>query len=454
MSDRRRRLVHVFALLATLPFAGRALAHGGSLGGSAGRSLDVPTWLFLATGGGVVGVSFLLSSFATDRAFLDHVHARRRTVTLPARGALVAAARALALVVVVGVVAVGLLGPRAPLRNAAVLVVWAGWWAGLAMVAYLVGNPWDTLNPWRTLTRVLPSFDTSLPVDGAWLSTVGLLALVWLEVVSPLADDPRLLAVVVVGYTLVALGGAVALGEQYFETADPVSRVFRYYGAVAPVERGADGLRLRLPGSGLEADVLDGPGDVAFVVALLWGTTFDGLVGTPPWADFARVVVGAGVPATVLYPAALLGGFGVFYGAYRLAVRYGVQLAETRLDEATLARRFAPSLLAIAAGYHLAHYLGYFLALSPALLGALVDPLSPGPAYTLVLPGWFGGLSLAAVLLGHVLAVWVAHTVAYDLFPSRLQAVRSQYALTLVMVFYTMTSLWIVSRPYAAPPFL
>jgi hypothetical protein len=53
-----------------------------------------------------------------------------------------------------------------------------------------------------------------------------------------------------------------------------------------------------------------------------------------------------------------------------------------------------------------------------------------------------------------VVAIWVAHAVAYDLFPSRMQAIRSQYALTAVMVFYTMTSLWIVSRPYAPPPFV
>ncbi|WP_255196647.1 hypothetical protein [Halorarius litoreus] len=453
----RRRLVRALVLvpaLLALPVVGRALAHGGSLGGSAGRSLDIPTWLFLATGGGVVGASFLLSSFATDRAFIQQVHARQRALTVPVRTLVVSAGRVLGVLGLVGVVAVGFLGPTDPLRNAAVLVVWAGWWAGLAMTAYLVGNAWPVLNPWRTLARFLPTRNRPLRVDGAWLSTVGLLALVWLEVVSPLADAPRLLAVVVVGYSAVALAGYGLLGDAYFETVDPVSRVFRYYGAVAPVERGPDGVRLRLPGTGLDDDILDGSGDVAFVIALLWGTTFDGLVATPPWANVARAVVGAGVPAALLYPAALLVGFGVFFAAYVVAVRYGARYAETRLDEATLARRFAPSLLAIAAGYHLAHYLGYFLSLSPALVGALVDPLSPGQAYTLVLPGWFGGLSLAFVLLGHVLAVWVAHAVAYELFPSRMQAIRSQYALTLVMVFYTMTSLWIVSRPYAAPPFV
>ncbi|MFC7236026.1 hypothetical protein [Halosegnis marinus] len=459
MTRPRARRLRAAALVCSLAVAataavGRALAHGGSLGSNAGRSLAVPTWLFLSTGGAVVGASFLLSSFATDRAFLRRVHGWRRDLPAPS-DALATAGRALGLVGLAVVLVAGFVGPTEPLRNAAVLLVWAGWWAGLAMSAYLVGNAWPVLNPWRSVARVLPSAGRDLPVSGAWLSTVGLLVLIWIEVVSPLADAPRLLAAVVVAYSVVALGGALLLGDRYFAEYDPVSRVFRFYGAVAPVEYSSEeGLRLRVPGSGLERDFLAGSGEVAFVVALLWGTTFDGLVATPPWGDFARAAVGRGMPPALLYPLALAVGFVAFYGAYLLAVRYGVRVAETRRDPAELARRFAPSLLAIAAGYHVAHYLGYFLSLVPALAGALANPFAPGQAYTLVVPGWLGGLSLTFVLLGHLLAVWVAHAVAYDLFPSRLQAVRSQYALTLVMVFYTMTSLWIVSRPYAAPPFL
>ena len=284
-----------------------------------------------------------------------------------------------------------------------------------------------------------------------------MLALIWLEVVSPLADAPRLLASVVLGYTVVTLAGAVYLGaDRYFERVDPVSRVFRYYGAVAPLYRDDDGrVRFRLPGTGLESEtVVTSRSEVAFVVALLWVTSYDGLVATPPWGDALRPVVGLGVPAALLYPLALLAGFGLFLLLFRMAVRRGRESAESYLDTELLARRFAPSLLAIAAGYHLAHYLGYFLELLPTLLSTLVSPVAPPTPTALVLPVWFTGFELTFVLLGHLVAIWVAHAVAYDLFPSRMQAIRSQYALTAVMVFYTMTSLWIVSRPYAAPPFV
>jgi hypothetical protein len=47
--------------------------------------------------------------------------------------------------------------------------------------------------------------------------------------------------------------------------------------------------------------------------------------------------------------------------------------------------------------------------------------------------------------------VWVAHARAFELFAGRLQPIRSQYPFVVVMVVYTMTSLWIVAQPFAAP---
>jgi hypothetical protein len=450
----RSLLLAAVALL--VPFVGRAFAHGGGLRAASG-SLSVPTWLFLLTGGGVVGASFLLASFVTDRALIRAVHRWRRVTSSPLDSA-VTLTRILSVVALLGVVAIGFLGPREMFRNAAILTVWVAWWAGYVASVYLLGNSWPALNPWRALAEWLPTLDVAYPEElGAWPSVAALLALVWLEVVSPLADDPRLLAWVVVAYSVVTLAGALVFGpDQWFESADPIARLFRYYSKVAPIQRGEKGLELRPPGAALtDADLADGRDEVAFVVAILWVTTYDGFVGTPLWVDAATWLVGMGVPAIALYPAAMLAGYGLFLGAYWLASRYSRQTADTYLTAEAIARRFAPSLLPIAAGYHLAHFLGLFVSLSPALVAALTNPLNPpiNPS-VVVLPGWFGGLAVAFVLLGHLLAVWVAHASAYEVFPGRLQAVRSQYPFVVVMVLYTMTSLWIVSAPSAAPPFV
>ncbi|WEL21325.1 hypothetical protein [Halorhabdus sp. BNX81] len=462
-----RRLVAIVALGVAGLFASTAAGHGGSLGEGARESVTVPTWLFLLTGGAVVGASFLLASFVTDRRLIDDLHGWRATVPVPGRDGLASIARVGAVLGVAVVVTIGYVGPQSGLSNLAILLVWVGWWAGYTMSAYLLGETWSTVNPWRTVAEVLPSLDRTLPSVGAWPAVVGLLTLIWIEVVSPLADDPALLSTVVVGYTVVAIAGAVVFGpDRWFDRVDPISAVFKYYGHVAPIEtistrisdnkHGDASLAVRAPGVGLtRTDLVTDSSEVAFVVALLWSTTYDGFVATPAWKSLISPLIEVGVPAHLIYPAALVVGFVAFLGVYRLAARAARSTGETYLAAGELARRFAPPLIAIAAGYHLAHYLGYFLSLAPVLATVLTSPLSP-PAVVPVfsLPGWFGAISVASVLAGHLLAIWIAHAAAFDLFPGRLQAIRSQYPFTLVMVAYTMTSLWIVTQPTIQPPFL
>jgi hypothetical protein len=464
MTARRRRVVAVAAgIVGWTLLTGTATAHGGSLAAGGRESLTIPTWLFLSTGGAAVGASFLLASFVTDRAFIERIHAWGTPLDDSNVGVPVLLGRLVGLAGYVAVLAIGFLAPTlgltTPQTNLAILLVWVGWWAGLAMSTYLIGNTWRVLNPLSTIALALPSLDRDYPARlGAWPSVVGLLALVWLEVVSPLADDSQLLATAVLGYSVVTLAGAVVYGrESWFDEADPVERVFRYYGRVAPIGRGADGrLRLRLPGMDLSTPrLVDGRDEVAFVVALLWATTYDGLVTTPAFRDLTTPLVDGGLPPHVLYPVVLAAGFTLFYSVYLLAVRLSRQVAETYLTADELAERFAPPLLAIAAGYHLAHYLGYFLVLAPALGLTILSPLSnPGAVPVYDPPGWFGGVGIAAVIVGHLVAIWVAHAAAYDLFPARLQAIRSQYPFIAVMVFYTMTSLWVVSRPEVPLPHL
>ncbi|WP_251329145.1 hypothetical protein [Haloplanus pelagicus] len=437
----------------------------------------VPPWLTVLTGGVLVGASFLVTSLLTDHAAIRAVNAWYARLPTPVslhRG-VAAALSAAGVVTFAAVLVSGAAGSATPTANFAVLVVWVGWWAGYAMSTYLVGNTWPAVNPWRTLARSLPTTGRRvLPRRyGAWPSVGFLLALVWIEVVSPLATVPRALVALILGYTAITLAGARRYGVvTWFRRVDPVSRVFRLYGRVAPVQfdrriedppvvAGVD-LRVRLPGAALTDPTTDDPGATAFVVALLWATTFDGLVTTPAWNAFARRLLAplaplqlAGRPLVWLfYLLALLVGFAGFLGAYRLAVARSRSVAGSLLAPVAIGRRFAPALLPIAAGYHLAHFLGYFLTLSPALAAALADPFGGGTVQVAVLPAWFGTLQVGVVVAGHLLAVWVAHALAMDLFPGVLRPIRSQYPLVGVMIGYTMTSAWIVGQPTVTPAFL
>ncbi|MEF8801363.1 MAG: hypothetical protein V5A38_11935 [Halolamina sp.] len=459
----RGALTLVFAITV---FGRPALAHGGP--GIQSQPVDTPIWLFLLTGGGVIAVSFLLTSFVTDRGVLDAYHERRLSVpggaVIRDWGTYIAAI--LGVAGLAAVLVIGVFGPPDPGRNLAVLLVWAVWWAGFTISTYLIGNAWPAIDPFARLTDLLPERGgVDLPAwVGRWPAVAGLLLLVWLEVVSNVASDPIQLATVVGLYAVASLVGSAILGSKTWRRQiDPISNVFRLYGKIAPVQRSEDGLVLAAPGAGLaNLDDPDEPtagttlqSEVGFVIALLWVTSYDGFVATPGWEALAGPVVRAGLPAELTYFGALLLGYGLFLAAYWWASKLVRRAGRTFRSRVAIGAAFAPSLVPIAAGYHLGHYLPYFLRLAPSSAVVAASPLSPplGPP-VLVLPGWVASIGPIAVLAGHVLAVWVAHSRAFELFTGKLQPIRSQYPYVLVMVLYTMTGLWLLAQPTIDAPFL
>ncbi|SNZ15866.1 hypothetical protein SAMN06269185_2624 [Natronoarchaeum philippinense] len=463
-SGRRRALTGAVVLAVAIAVVADSAAASNVVSGLQGGSseVSVPTWLFLVTGGAAIAASGMLSMLVTDRALLATFHSW--ALSLPssrtAREWLGRAGTTLTVLVLALVVYTGLAGPQIGSASFAVLVVFVGGRAGLTIVAYAVGNPWPAMDPWRRAAEALPSGVVEYPESlQRWPAVGALLALIWLEVVTPLTQSPSTLAWAVLCYSTLALGAAVAVGpEAWTRNVDPLSAWFRFYGAVGPLQRTDDGWSLRPPGARLrETDLVTDASDVAFVVLLVWELTLSGFVVTPPGETTVRALVGVGLPPAAAYLLLVLVGFALFVGAFRLAARRSRDRAKTYLPARRLAVVFAPSLLAIAGGYHLAHYFAFFVSQTPSLWTAITSPLSPPPppAFTrFVLPDWFGLLDIGFVLAGHVLAVWAAHAASFDLFPGRLQAIRSQIPFVAVMVGYTMLSLWLLSMPTGATPFV
>ncbi|RUX64065.1 hypothetical protein EOA22_18285, partial [Mesorhizobium sp. M7A.F.Ca.US.014.04.1.1] len=60
---------------------------------------------------------------------------------------------------------------------------------------------------------------------------------------------------------------------------------------------------------------------------------------------------------------------------------------------------------------------------------------------------WLWNIQAGAIILGHVLAVLVAHGFAWRLHPQPSRAALSQFPLTLLMVAYTVFGLWLLATP-------
>jgi hypothetical protein len=207
---------------------------------------------------------------------------------------------------------------------------------------------------------------------------------------------------------------------------------------------------------------------------MLASVTYDGIGETPLWAGFLDwVVVSESLRAPLLALQksgvdllAFLRSLGlvatplVFFATYALFSRLTAAVVVRAGGEASTcaaAGAFVLTLVPIALAYHLAHYLSYLLLAGQFILPQASDPLGLGwdlfgtanwaidIGIVSVKAVWW--IAVVAVVVGHVYAVYLAHVMALRLYGSGRAALLSQLPLVLLMVAYTMISLWILSQP-------
>jgi hypothetical protein len=111
----------------------------------------------------------------------------------------------------------------------------------------------------------------------------------------------------------------------------------------------------------------------------------------------------------------------------------------------------APTVLPIAAAYDVAHNYPYvvrstgrLVELSAGSVGINIGSLNP--LGWLTLPAFWAS-QVGLIVVGHVIAVVAAHTVAVDRYASVHAARSAHLPLVVLMIGYTVLSLWIISQP-------
>jgi hypothetical protein len=113
--------------------------------------------------------------------------------------------------------------------------------------------------------------------------------------------------------------------------------------------------------------------------------------------------------------------------------------------------RYAVTLLPIAGGYFIAHYLTEViqgLQWLPELVGNPQAAVEPSVDWIPIQLVWY--LSVCAIVLGHVVAIALAHRLALRSMPMR--PLLAGLPLVLLMIGYTVLSLWIIAQPIAIEP--
>src|SRR6266540_2307718 len=475
-----RKLVAGLLCLLGSACTSTAVAHG------FGQRYDLPIPLsfYIWSAGATVALSFV--GFAL---FLrqEHGHLGPQIEWRPTGrlvGAIMLSVGTLMLIVVAG-----FFGNQDPIRNIAPVMIWIVGWVGFGILCFLLGDVWALVNPWNTVFAVAESSYRRIRTGatlglgrpypellGVWPAFLLFVLFAWMELVWSGRNIPAQLATALLVYSGVTWLGMFVFGRRAWlghgEVFTLVFGTFARFGPLARTPDGRVGIRAQPSAVGLLEDHPSTISMVALVIAHFAIVTFDGFLETPLWARVDLAVLDWASDSSfwtalglredqavqVVRTSALLGCVVLFLGAFAGVCWVTAAVSGDReVSAGIVIRRFVFTLVPIALAYHLAHYFSLLFIGGQYAIPLLSDPLGRGwnlfgtAGYQvdigLVTPRLQWTVAVVAVVLGHVVAVYLSHVTAFRVFRSRSAALKSQIPMVLLMVGYTMISLWILSQP-------
>jgi hypothetical protein len=447
------------------------------------QDLPIPAWLFAWGASLVLIVSFAALAVAWVTPRFDHEHWHplpERVSRLVINPFTETTAALIGVGLLVVVVWSGLAGTEQPNANFSITFAFVTFWLGVVLLSVLFGDVFRAFNPWRAiaratggLLRALTRRERPRPLPyperlGRWPAVAGIVAFLWLELVFPAATEtggvvPRDVAVATIvysGWTLFAM--AVFGTERWLDRGEAFSVYFGMFSRLSAVERRGKqlGMRRIFSAAGRWAAV---PGSVAMVLVAIGGTSFDGAQEgalTEPiktvfdWlVDLGMGFAGALRLTDTLFLALTLVAVAALFA---LGIM-GMRTVPGSPSLIRLRRAFGHTLIPIALAYLVAHYFSLFFFQEQAQFGFLLsDPLGDGSDYfgtagagidyaAISATGvWY--VQVAALVIGHVTGLTLAHDRALTVYRDPRAAARSQYWMLAVMIGFTCFGLFLLSQ--------
>jgi len=321
--------------------------------------------------------------------------------------------QAVGLLLLAATFAAAVIGPDEQAANISPVTVFVMWAVGLPLLCLVVGDVMRWINPFQLLLRgtqaVLRRSDPiARGASPSWTPAAFLFAFSWVFLAYYKPGSPRVVALVLVAYTVAAVAGGLLWGRDWLATGEAWGALSA---AVARLTHRRAGPRP--------------PGLLPLVVVWVGATAFDGVSSTKFWVDLLGTSQG--------WERALIDTVGL---VWIVAVAAAVVLLVLRVGEDDLAeaedgdepaRRGRPSLVALAGvaflplatGWFVAHDLTLLLYEGQNFYALLSDPLGRGwdlfgtidhsIDFRLVQGGWVRWVQLGALLIGHTATVVLAH---------------------------------------------
>jgi hypothetical protein len=458
----------------TLPFA-HALASR--------QDLPIPAWLFAWAASIVLIASFFALSAAWRKPQFEDEHRlslgeRLSAVLLGPPVQILCGAIGVFLLAVA--VYSGLKGTEAPDRNFALTFLFVTCWLGFPFFSAVLGDIFRPFNPWRAVGRAAGGGFRAIAGQraahleypewlGRWPAAVGLLAFVWIEVVYgrtsivSVAIEPHAVAVAALVYSAYTLAMMALFGtEEWCERGETFSVYFGMFGRLGIFGERDGRLYRRRPFSAATKWATI-PGSTAVVIASIAATSFDGaqdgafkdaIENTFEWVGERGINLTDALRLTdTVFMLLTFAGVGL---VYLLGVR-GMRTVPGAPSFKKLRAGFSHTLIPIALAYLVAHYFSFFVFQEQAQFTYLLsDPLGTAHTdlfgtvnytvdYKVLSANTIWYVQVAALVIGHVIGLMLAHDRALVYWPDYKKATASQYWMLAVMVAFTCFGLYLLS---------
>jgi hypothetical protein len=448
------------------------------------QDLPIPAWLFAWAASIVLIASFFALSAAWRTPQLEDE--RRR----PLGEGLSATLLGLPVQVACGLVGVFLLGfaiyagfdgTEAPDRNFALTFLFVTCWLGFPFFSAILGDIFRPFNPWRAVGRAAGAGFRAIAGQrpahlgypeplGRWPAAIGLLAVVWLEVVYgggagvAVGLSPHAVGIAALIYSAYTLAMMALFGvEEWCRRGEVFSVYFGMFGRLGLFGGDEDGRLVRRRPLSAATSWATVPGSAAVVIASIASTSFDGaqdgafkdaIESVFEWVVEAGASLLTSIRLTdTLFMLLTFLAVGL---VYLLGVR-GMRTVPGAPSFRKLRIGFAHSLIPIALAYLVAHYFSLFVFQEQAQFTYLLsDPLgtghtdlfgtaSGGVDYNVLSANAIWYVQVAALVIGHVIGLMLAHDRALVYWPDYRRATASQYWMLAVMVAFTCFGLYLLS---------
>ena len=465
--------------------------------------LPLPLNLFMIAAAAAVAASFVIIGLFVNKQPGEFRYPTLNLLAVPVLGAVLSnkvftyAFKLLGVAVFLLLIATSLFGVNKPVENLSPTFVWIIWWVGMGYICALLGNLWMLVNPWRTMFEWVEGFLTSeddgdeglmdYPESwGVWPAVILFFIFAWLENVYNGAQAPFKLGLFILVYSAITWAGMLLFGKHvWLRRGEAFSVLFGLFARFSPTEIRTSGddtcvdclesfqkadpderqFNLRPYAVGLATRGIVSASMAVFVILALATVTFDGISETSAWLNVQDALhpVISPLPVDTFGTIDTLGllFIPVLFLTVYLGFSWVLRLFEGRSDSPVfdVAKVFVLSLVPIALAYNMAHFISLIAIQGQGIIPLLSDPfgfdwdLFGTAGYlidiNIITPGFVWWVSIVAIVLGHILSVYIAHIISLRRMPTSAQAVKSQYPMLALMIVYTATSLWIIAQPIA-----